>query len=80
MSFGQMPLANGFLNPEQFDKEYFFELKVSFYPVKNLGAIGDGGMVVTDNSEMAEKAKLLREYGWAERYMSHLKNFGGSND
>ncbi|MDI6792572.1 MAG: DegT/DnrJ/EryC1/StrS family aminotransferase [bacterium] len=44
----------------------------SFYPTKNLGAIGDGGMVVTDNPELAEKARLLREYGWAERYVSHF--------
>lgn len=44
----------------------------SFYPTKNLGAIGDGGMVVTNNSQLAEKARLLREYGWAERYVSHI--------
>jgi len=44
----------------------------SFYPTKNLGAIGDGGIVVTDNRELAEKARLLREYGWAERYVSHF--------
>lgn len=47
----------------------------SFYPTKNLGAIGDGGMVVTNNSELAEKAKLLREYGWAERYVSHISGW-----
>jgi dTDP-4-amino-4,6-dideoxygalactose transaminase len=44
----------------------------SFYPTKNLGAIGDGGMVVTSDSKLAEKCRLLREYGWAERYVSHI--------
>ncbi len=44
----------------------------SFYPTKNLGALGDGGMVVTNNEKLAQKAKLLREYGWAERYVSHF--------
>lgn len=44
----------------------------SFYPTKNLGAIGDGGMVVTDQLALAERARLLREYGWAERYVSHI--------
>lgn len=44
----------------------------SFYPTKNLGAIGDGGMVVTDEPALAEKVRLLREYGWKERYVSHL--------
>ena len=44
----------------------------SFYPTKNLGAIGDGGMVVTNNLELFQKAKLLREYGWAERYVSDI--------
>ena len=44
----------------------------SFYPTKNLGAIGDGGMLVTSNAELARQARLRREYGWAERYISHV--------
>jgi dTDP-4-amino-4,6-dideoxygalactose transaminase len=48
----------------------------SFYPTKNLGALGDGGMVVTDRPELAQRLRLLREYGWAERYVSH---FPGGN-
>ena len=44
----------------------------SFYPTKNLGAIGDGGMVVTNNKDLAKKVQLLGEYGWAERYVSHI--------
>lgn len=42
----------------------------SFYPTKNLGAIGDGGMIVTSNSGLADRARQLREYGWKERYVS----------
>ena len=40
----------------------------SFYPTKNLGAIGDGGAVLTDNDEIALNIVRLRQYGWSEKY------------
>ena len=38
----------------------------SFYPTKNLGAIGDGGAVVTNNRKLADRIRRLRQYGWDE--------------
>jgi dTDP-4-amino-4,6-dideoxygalactose transaminase len=52
----------------------------SFYPTKNLGALGDGGVVVTNDSALAERARLLREYGWAERYVSHIRGLNSRLD
>jgi len=48
----------------------------SFYPTKNLGALGDGGAVATNRPEVAERLRLLRQYGWRERYVSDV---AGSN-
>jgi dTDP-4-amino-4,6-dideoxygalactose transaminase len=42
----------------------------SFYPTKNLGALGDAGAVVTDDPELAAAAREIREYGWRDRYVS----------
>lgn len=44
----------------------------SFYPTKNLGALGDGGALVTGRAHLAERAALLKQYGWRERYVSQL--------
>lgn len=52
----------------------------SFYPTKNLGAYGDGGMIVTEDPELAERARLLRQYGWRERYVSSLKGLNSRLD
>jgi dTDP-4-amino-4,6-dideoxygalactose transaminase len=40
----------------------------SFYPAKNLGAFGDGGIVITQNAQVAEKLRMLRNYGQREKY------------
>src|SRR4051812_17898832 len=40
----------------------------SFYPTKNLGALGDGGAVVSSDSALAERLRLVRQYGQADRY------------
>ena len=42
----------------------------SFYPTKNLGAYGDGGFIATNDADVADRARLLRGYGWRQRYLS----------
>ena len=42
----------------------------SFYPTKNLGAIGDGGAVFTHDAALAARVRELRQYGWKARYIS----------
>lgn len=42
----------------------------SFYPGKNLGALGDGGMISTDNQQWAKKSLSLRNYGSGEKYIN----------
>ncbi len=49
----------------------------SFYPTKNLGAIGDAGAVVSNRSELIARAKALRQYGWESRYRATVP--GGMN-
>jgi len=47
----------------------------SCYPTKNLGAIGDAGLITTNNAELAVKLRMLREYGWCNR----ISEFPGKN-
>lgn len=52
----------------------------SFYPAKNLGAAGDGGFIATNNSEIADKITLLREYGQREKYRHDLLGWNSRLD
>jgi dTDP-4-amino-4,6-dideoxygalactose transaminase len=49
----------------------------SFYPTKNLGAVGDAGAVVSNLPELIVRAKALRQYGWESRYV--VSHPGGMN-
>ncbi|MDQ3039396.1 MAG: DegT/DnrJ/EryC1/StrS family aminotransferase [Pseudomonadota bacterium] len=49
----------------------------SFYPTKNLGAIGDGGALTAGNTELATRVRQLRQYGWSSKYTNTLP--GGRN-
>jgi len=51
----------------------------SFYPTKNLGALGDGGAVATNDPALAERVALLREYGWKNR-ISHCAGLNSRLD
>lgn len=49
----------------------------SFYPTKNLGALGDGGAVLTNSPELAESVRRMRQYGWDSKY--HIAHAHGRN-
>lgn len=52
----------------------------SFYPSKNLGALGDGGAITTNDSELVEVLKLLRNYGSEEKYTNKIIGFNSRLD
>jgi dTDP-4-amino-4,6-dideoxygalactose transaminase len=52
----------------------------SFYPGKNLGAMGDGGAITTNNTKLAERLSLLRNYGSSEKYVNEIKGFNSRLD
>lgn len=52
----------------------------SFYPGKNLGAFGDGGAVVTNDNEIADRVRILRNYGSRAKYHNEIKGFNSRLD
>ena len=52
----------------------------SFYPTKNMGAYGDAGAVTTDDGEVAERVRLLRNYGSKEKYYNEVRGINSRLD
>jgi dTDP-4-amino-4,6-dideoxygalactose transaminase len=52
----------------------------SFYPTKNLGAYGDGGLITTSDDGVADRARLLRQYGWRGQYLSETHGINSRLD
>ncbi len=52
----------------------------SFYPTKNLGALGDGGAVTTNDPEIADRLRLLRNYGARSKYVNEVRGFNSRLD
>ncbi len=52
----------------------------SFYPGKNLGALGDGGAITTDDAELAERIRVLRNYGSRVKYVNDVQGYNSRLD
>lgn len=52
----------------------------SFYPTKNLGALGDAGCVATNDASLAETLSAIRQYGWEQRYISNIAGINSRLD
>jgi len=53
---------------------------LSFFPSKNLGGYGDGGMAVTNDPALAEKLRMLRTHGWKKKYFPEILGYNSRLD
>jgi dTDP-4-amino-4,6-dideoxygalactose transaminase len=53
---------------------------LSFFPTKNLGGYGDGGMVTTNDEALAEKVRMLRAHGWKKKYFPEMLGYNSRLD
>lgn len=53
---------------------------LSFFPTKNLGGYGDGGMVITNDDELAGKVRMLRAHGWKKKYFPEMLGYNSRLD
>jgi dTDP-4-amino-4,6-dideoxygalactose transaminase len=53
---------------------------LSFFPSKNLGCFGDGGMVVTNDDQMAERIRMFRTHGWRKKYFPEVVGYNSRLD
>jgi dTDP-4-amino-4,6-dideoxygalactose transaminase len=53
---------------------------LSFFPTKNLGGYGDGGMVVSNDDELTERVRMLRAHGWKKKYFPETLGYNSRLD
>jgi dTDP-4-amino-4,6-dideoxygalactose transaminase len=53
---------------------------LSFFPTKNLGGYGDGGMIVTNDADLAEHLRMLRSHGWRKKYHPEVLGYNSRLD
>lgn len=53
---------------------------LSFFPSKNLGGCGDGGMVVTNDDQVADRVRMLRSHGWRKKYFPEMVGYNSRLD
>ena len=53
---------------------------LSFFPSKNLGGCGDGGMIVTNDDQIADRIRMLRSHGWRKKYFPEMLGYNSRLD
>ena len=72
--------SHGALQDNESSGKHSIAATYSFYPGKNLGAWGDGGCITTNNSQLADKIRFLRNWGSTKKYIHNAKGFNSRLD